>query len=93
MHKNATMYHTHSKIIRRLQRADGHLRTIIQMIEHGRPCLEISQQLQAVERAILNAKKALIHDHIDHCLDRSVRTGEAKGRAMLREFRAIAKYL
>jgi uncharacterized protein len=82
------MHHTHSKIIRRLQRADGHLRTIIQMLEQGRPCLEISQQLQAVESAILNAKKAFIHDHIDHCLG----ADEAKGRA-LREFRAIAKYL
>ena len=84
---------THPKIIRRLQRADGHLRVIIEMIEQRRPCLEIAQQLQAVERAILNAKKALIHDHMDHCLDRSVGAGDAKGRAVLSEFRAIAKYL
>jgi DNA-binding FrmR family transcriptional regulator len=86
------MHKSHPKIIRRLQRADGHLRTIINMIKEGRSCLEITQQLQAVESAILNAKKALIHDHIDHYLDRSVGSG-SRGQAALREFRAITKYL
>jgi uncharacterized protein len=87
------MHQSHPKIIRRLQRADGHLRTIIKMINEGRPCLEITQQLQAVESAILNAKKALIHDHIDHCLDRSVGSPGPRGQAALLEFRAITKYL
>jgi DNA-binding FrmR family transcriptional regulator len=39
------------------------------MIEQGRPWLEIAQQLQAAEKAVANAKRALIHDHMDHCLD------------------------
>lgn len=63
--------HTHTShpaITRRLKRAEGHLRSVIGMIESGRTCLEISQQLQAVERAITNAKRELIHDHVDHCL-------------------------
>ena len=42
------------------------------MIEAQRPCLEITQQLHAVEKAIVAAKKVLIHDHIDHCLERAV---------------------
>ena len=42
---------------------------VIDMIEAGKPCLEIAQQLQAVEKAVVNAKRALIHDHLDHCLD------------------------
>ena len=60
---------THPALIARLKRADGHLRAVIDMIEAGKPCLEIAQQLQAVEKAVLNAKRALIHDHLDHCLD------------------------
>jgi DNA-binding FrmR family transcriptional regulator len=63
------------------------------MVEEGHPCLDLAQQLQAVENAIDNAKKALIHDHIDHCLDRSIKTAGAKSRAALKEFRAITKYL
>ena len=60
---------THPALIARLKRADGHLRAVIGMIEEGKPCLEIAQQLQAVEKAVVNAKRALIHDHVDHCLD------------------------
>ncbi|SIS49108.1 metal-sensing transcriptional repressor [Phaeovulum vinaykumarii] len=59
---------SHPQVIARLKRADGHLRTVIEMIEAGRPCPEVAQQLQAVESAIRNAKQALIHDHVDHCL-------------------------
>lgn len=84
---------SHPEILKRLRRANGHLRTIISMIESEVPCLEISQQLEAVEKAILNAKKALIHDHIDYCLRQSLRASIPKGRAALREFRAITKYL
>ena len=84
---------SHAKIMKRLKRADGHLHMIIKMIEGGRSCLALAQQLQAVENAIDNAKKALIHDHIDHCLDRSIRTPGPKSRAARKEFKAITKYL
>ena len=86
-------HHTHPDIVKRLKRADGHLRMIVSMIEEGRPCLELAQQLQAIENAIDNAKKALIHDHIGHCLDRSVGTSGPKRRTALKEFREITKYL
>jgi DNA-binding FrmR family transcriptional regulator len=86
-------HHTHPDVVRRLKRAGGHLNKIIGMIEDGSPCLDLAQQLQAVENAIDNAKKTLIHDHIDHCLDRSTKRGGRAGRAALAEFRAITKYL
>lgn len=78
---------THPALAARLKRADGHLRAVIEMIEAGKPCLEIAQQLQAVEKAVVNAKRALIHDHMDHCLDTDHAPAE---RA---ELRAIARYL
>ena len=83
----------HSAIARRLKRANGHLEGIIDMIEQGRPCAQIAQQLQAVESAIESAKKALIHDHISHSLERSFKAHGLKGQAALRDFRLIAKYL
>ena len=48
--------------------AEGHLRHVIGMIEGQQPCLDIARQLAAVESAVTSAKRALIHDHIDHCL-------------------------
>lgn len=86
-------HHTHPEIIKRLKRATGHLATITKMIEDGRSCVELAQQLHAVEKAVANAKKTLIHDHIDNCLDKSVRDAGPAGRKTLDEFKEITKYL
>ena len=84
---------SHPDIIKRLKRAEGHLRSIVTMLEEGRSCLEIAQQLQAVESAVTNAKKTLVHDHIEHCLEHAVREGTQTADDTLREFKAITKYL
>lgn len=83
---DAHRHASHPKVIARLKRADGHLKSVIAMIEDGRSCMDIAQQLQAVESAIRNAKQALIHDHMDHCLD----AGDGHDRE---ELKAIARYL
>lgn len=84
---------SHPEIIKRLKRAEGHLKSIVTMLEEERGCLDIAQQLQAVERAIVNAKKALVHDHIDHCLERAVREESRNVDDTIREFKEITKYL
>ena len=86
-------HHSHPAIIKRLKRAEGHLRAFISMIETGRPCLDLAQQLHAVENAIANAKRELIHDHIDHCLSDAVAKDGKTARAALAEFKALSKYL
>ena len=62
-------HQSHTDILSRLRRAHGHLASVIQMIEAGRPCADLAQQLHAVEKAVGNAKRELIHDHIEHCLE------------------------
>jgi hypothetical protein NreA len=88
-----TTHTSHPDIIKRLKRAEGHLKSIITMLEEGRGCLDIAQQLQAVESAVSNAKKTLVHDHIDHCLEHAVRQGTQSADDTIREFKAITKYL
>ncbi len=39
------------------------------------------------------AKKTLIHDHLDHCLEGAVGPLSADDRAAIDEFREIARYL
>ncbi|WP_456242891.1 metal-sensing transcriptional repressor [Sphingobium cupriresistens] len=84
-------HESHPAIVKRLNRAGGHLRSTVDMIVAGRPCVEIVQQLHAVEKAVASAKRALINDHIDHCLVHADGT-EAVGSAV-EEFRIISKYL
>lgn len=88
-----SVHNSHPDIIKRLKRAEGHLKSIIFMLEESRPCLEVAQQLQAVESAVANAKKVLVHDHIDHCLEHAVREGSQSADETIKEFKQITKYL
>ncbi|HWF00244.1 MAG TPA: metal-sensing transcriptional repressor [Caulobacteraceae bacterium] len=79
---------SHPAIVKRLRRAEGHLRSVISMIETGRHCVDIAQQLHAVEAAVTAAKRELIHDHIEHCLQ-----GADAGKQDLDELKQLARYL
>jgi DNA-binding FrmR family transcriptional regulator len=87
------LHGTHTDVVNRLKRAEGHLRTAIEMIEAKRECLEVAQQLHAIEKAIQNAKKIYIHDHIDNCLEEITGSTARQARNSLAEFKEIAKYL
>ena len=88
-----TLHETHPNIVKRLRRAEGHLRSIVEMLVAGRSCLDITQQLHAVEKAIANAKRTLIHDHIDHCLEVAAGSVTREQRTQIDEFKEITKYL
>ncbi|WP_299947421.1 metal-sensing transcriptional repressor [uncultured Ruegeria sp.] len=78
---------SHPQITARLKRAHGHLAKVISMLEDQAPYSDIAQQLYAVEKAITNAKRTLIHDHVEHCL-----SGGADGDT-IEDFKTITKYL
>ena len=84
---------SHPDTVKRLKRAEGHLRSVIDMIEAGRPCIDIAQQLHAVEKAIGQAKRTLIQDHLDHCLEDAVGPLPREQRRSVDEFKEITKYL
>lgn len=79
---------SHPDIVKRLKRVEGHIRSVIAMIEQGRSCVDLAQQLHAVEAAVTSAKRELIHDHIEHCLD-----GGESAKGDLKEIKQLAKYL
>jgi uncharacterized protein len=94
--KSQHPHHHHEDISRRLKRADGHLRSIIQMMDDGKSCVEIAQQLHAVEKAITQAKRTLVQDHIDHCLEHALEDKSSKSKNSkdaIEEFKEITKYL
>ena len=84
---------SHPDIVKRLKRAHGHLAGVIAMIEEGRPCVDLAQQLHAVESAITNAKRVLIQDHVEHCLGDGIEHGAKAAKDALAEFKTLAKYL
>jgi uncharacterized protein len=93
MKSTATIHGTHPSIVKRLRLAEGHLHKVITMFADGRSCVDLAQQLYAVERAIAQAKKQLIHDHVDHCLETAASGKGGDVGSVVNEFKAICRYL
>ncbi len=87
------IHRSNPEIARRLKRAAGHHKSVIKMIEGHRGSLDIAQQLHAVEKPVGEAKRALIRDHLDNCLEDAVGPSPKDRRASTDEFKQIAKYL
>ena len=89
----ADVHQSHPDIVKRLKRAEGHIRRVIAMFDEGRSCLDLAQQLYAVEKAVAEAKRRLIHDHVDHCLNVAANRQGTTSAAAVSEFKAISRYL
>jgi DNA-binding FrmR family transcriptional regulator len=87
------IHSSHVDVVKRLRRAEGHLKAIIGMIDAKRDCIDVAQQLHAVGNAIENAKRMYIQDHIDNCLEEAAGAIPRGARTSLAEFREITKYL
>jgi DNA-binding FrmR family transcriptional regulator len=91
-HDSAT-HRTHKDVVNRMRRATGHLQTIAGMIESGRDCADVAQQLHAVIRALEAAKSTLIHDHLEHCLENAIGPVSREQRVTMDDFKKISRYL
>ena len=77
LHTHGGHSHTHDpaemkKITNRLAKSIGHLTKVKQMIENGDDCSDVLIQLAAVRSEITNAGKALLKQHLDHCIVEAV---------------------
>ena len=90
--------HSHShdpesirRIVNRLARAEGHLRSIKGMVERGEDCSEVLVQLAAVKSAINNTGKLILKEHISHCIVDAVEENDSKAIDNLND--AIEKFI
>ncbi len=58
-------------IITRLKRANGHLASVVRMLEEGADCEPALTQLAAVNRAISRGGYALVATGLQRCLEES----------------------
>lgn len=86
-------HESHPDIIAKLKQAQGQIASIITMMVEGRSCMDIAQQLQAAESIIHLAKRALIQDHMEHCIADAASEGGKAAREAMAEFKILSKYL
>lgn len=71
-------HHEHKyrkQIVNRLARIEGHLRSVKEMTAAGRDCAEVLLQIAAVQKALDNAAKLLLKDHLESCVVDAVQHG------------------
>lgn len=69
--------HKHRKaVINRLAKIEGHVRAIKQMTMEDRDCSEILIQFAAVRKALDNAAKVLLFDHLESCVVTAAEHGD-----------------
>lgn len=59
---------TQQEVVRRLRSAEGHIRGIMRMVEAERSCIEVIQQVQAVQGSLKQAQMLLLQQHLELCL-------------------------
>lgn len=59
---------TKSDLLKRLRRVEGQVRGIGGMVEDERYCIDVLQQITAVQAALDKVAMALVDDHTRHCV-------------------------
>lgn len=59
--------------IKRLKNIEGHVRGIQRMLEDGEYCIDVMQQIQAVQAALNKVNKMVLEDHMNSCLITAIR--------------------
>jgi len=64
------------KQIARMKRIEGQARGIVRMMEDDRYCIDILQQMTAMEAAIRAAKSKVLAIHASHCVEEALQAGD-----------------
>lgn len=87
-----THSHTQTKaVLNRLSRAQGHLESVRKMVERGEDCAEVLVQLSAVISALNGTGRAILKDHISHCIVDAVEAGDQEAIQALND--AIDRFM
>lgn len=66
------------RLLARLRRVEGQVRGITRMVEEGRYCIDVLTQLQAVRAALVKVESQMLKDHLGHCIEDAIVSGNAK---------------
>ncbi len=64
--------------LKRLRRIEGQIRGLQKMVEQDRYCPDILVQVSAVHEALRAVARALMSNHLRHCVSQGIRKGNSK---------------
>ncbi|MGE5653378.1 MAG: metal-sensitive transcriptional regulator [Bacillota bacterium] len=70
--------HSRANLIRRLNRIEGQVRGIAKMVEEGRYCIEVMDQIAAVRQALNSVCYIMMENHTRGCVIDAVKAGHGE---------------
>jgi DNA-binding FrmR family transcriptional regulator len=71
---------TTTNILNRLRSIEGHVRGIERMVESGNYCIDITNQILAVQRALQKVNSMVLERHLHTCVTTAIRSDDADER-------------
>lgn len=72
-------------ILRRLKSVEGHVRGIERMVEEGQYCVDIVNQILAVQRALKKVSGLVLDRHLHSCVTRAIQSDDVQAREKVLE--------
>ena len=67
-------------MVRRLRSAEGHIRGIERMVEEDAYCIDVVNQIVAVQRALKKVSGLVLDRHLHSCVTHAIRGSDAEKR-------------
>ena len=75
------MAQEHSEdVVRRLKSIEGHVRGVQRMVDEGAYCIDIVNQVVAIQRALKKVSGIMLDGHLHSCVTDAVRGPDAEAR-------------
>ena len=81
--------HVNQKVVNRLARIEGHVRSVREMVIAGRDCSEVLTQVAAVRSALDKAGRVILVEHLEHCIVDAIQQGH--GQEAIEELQTALK--
>jgi DNA-binding FrmR family transcriptional regulator len=73
------------EIVRRLKSVEGHVRGVQRMIEEDAYCIDVVNQIVAVQRALKKVSGMVLDDHLHSCVTDAMRGPDGAAREKVLE--------
>jgi len=67
-------YPSHTDGLKRLRKIEGQVKGLQRMVEEGRYCIDIIQQITAARRALEQVALSVMRRHVDSCVSDAIRS-------------------
>ena len=83
---------TSRNILRRLKSIEGHVRGVARMVENGDYCVDIVNQVLAIERALWKVNHIVLDRHLHRCVSSAMKADKPEDRErVVREIMEVFK--